>query len=168
MSESTPESNIPKAHRWNDVGEKCLDCGDSDWMNDPICRPRFADPDVTATPDISVAPSTSNSALVPVDVLMVLDAEEAALRLQVQKGAGLLRGALHDLQDARLATQELFAGYRILLAMAKCKDDQFFDWPDGWDWERLELAIARVSSRQHELGETAPCSSCTGECRKTA
>lgn len=150
MSKSKPQPNILKAHRWNDVGEKCLDCGDKDWMNDPICRPRCADPDVTATPDISVAPSTSNSTLVPVDVLTVFEAEEAALRLQVQKGAHLLRGALHDVQDARRATQEVFSGYQILLAMAKSKDGCFFDWPEGWDWERLESAIARVSQSKQE------------------
>lgn len=27
----------PKPHRWNDVGEKCLDCGDPDWLADPHC-----------------------------------------------------------------------------------------------------------------------------------
>lgn len=49
-----------------------------------------------------------------------------------------------DSEYARRATQEVFSGYQILLAIAKSKDDYFFDWPNGWDWERLESAIARV------------------------
>jgi hypothetical protein len=31
---------VVKRHRWNEDGEKCLDCGDSDWMCDPVCKPR--------------------------------------------------------------------------------------------------------------------------------
>jgi len=27
----------PRSHRWDDVGERCLDCGDKDWMADPAC-----------------------------------------------------------------------------------------------------------------------------------
>lgn len=28
----------PVPHRWDDVGERCLACGDKDWMADPSCR----------------------------------------------------------------------------------------------------------------------------------
>jgi hypothetical protein len=29
----------PKRHRWDRDGERCLDCGDKDWMDDPVCTP---------------------------------------------------------------------------------------------------------------------------------
>lgn len=153
MSDTTPNSNIPKAHRWDDVGEKCLDCGDKDWMNDPVCRPRVAEPDATTTPDISVSPSTGSTKLVPVDVLDVIDLEVEAIRLQVQRGNVRLRGTLHNLCDAHRATAEVFTGYEILLSMAKSKDYDFSDWPDGWDWERLGAAIDFASGRpsRHQL-----------------
>lgn len=152
MSESIPNSNTPKAHRWNDVGEKCLDCGDKDWMNDPMCRPRSADPDSTATPDISVSPSTSSTKLVPVDVLDVIDLEVDAVRLQVQRGNVRLRGTLHNLCDAHRASAEVLTGYEILLSIAKSKGRDFFDWPEGWDWERLDAAIdfARGRPSRHQ------------------
>lgn len=28
---------VGKPHRWNDDGERCLDCGDKDWMADKYC-----------------------------------------------------------------------------------------------------------------------------------
>lgn len=31
----------PRSHRWNDVGERCLDCGDKDWMGGPCSGPRL-------------------------------------------------------------------------------------------------------------------------------
>jgi hypothetical protein len=30
----------PRDHRWDDVGERCLDCGDKDWMGGPCSGPR--------------------------------------------------------------------------------------------------------------------------------
>lgn len=37
----------PRSHRWDDVGERCLNCGDKDWMADPWCSgPRDAAPGV--------------------------------------------------------------------------------------------------------------------------
>lgn len=32
-SQSTSDS-----HEWDDVGERCIKCGDKDWMADPVCR----------------------------------------------------------------------------------------------------------------------------------
>ncbi|HHB9431266.1 TPA: hypothetical protein ACOEOA_000282 [Stenotrophomonas maltophilia] len=32
----------PRAHRWDDVGERCLDCGDKDWMGGACSGPRAA------------------------------------------------------------------------------------------------------------------------------
>lgn len=33
---------IPKPnHNWNDVGEKCLTCGDPDWVAGPYCNGRI-------------------------------------------------------------------------------------------------------------------------------
>lgn len=30
-----------KQHRWDAYGERCLDCGDKDWMNYQKCRPVY-------------------------------------------------------------------------------------------------------------------------------
>lgn len=133
-----------KSHRWNDVGEKCLDCGDSDWMNDPVCRPRSVDPDYTATPSIAVNPSASTgNSLVPVDVLDVIDLEIAALSHEVNKGNNRLRGTVHDLRDAHAGLVELFEAHQILYAMAKSREE-YFVFPDGWDLDRLDAALPRV------------------------
>ncbi len=34
----------PRAHRWDDVGERCLDCGDKDWMGGPCSGPHHPSP----------------------------------------------------------------------------------------------------------------------------
>ncbi|MCU1145453.1 hypothetical protein [Stenotrophomonas maltophilia] len=34
----------PRAHRWDDVGERCLDCGDKDWMGGPCSGPHQSSP----------------------------------------------------------------------------------------------------------------------------
>lgn len=34
----------PRAHRWDGAGERCLDCGDKDWMGGPCSGPRAAQP----------------------------------------------------------------------------------------------------------------------------
>ncbi len=52
------EPRFVKQHRWDQYGERCLDCGDKDWMNDPVCRQRLTDPCIEATPSIAVDPST--------------------------------------------------------------------------------------------------------------
>ncbi|HHA2913520.1 TPA: hypothetical protein ACOD97_000892 [Stenotrophomonas maltophilia] len=36
----------PRDHRWDDVGERCLDCGDKDWMGGACSGPRA--PEITA------------------------------------------------------------------------------------------------------------------------
>lgn len=56
------EPRFVKQHRWDQYGERCLDCGDKDWMNDPVCRQRLADPSIEATPSIAVNPSTEVTA----------------------------------------------------------------------------------------------------------
>ena len=52
------EPRFVKQHRWDQYGERCLDCGDKDWMNNPVCRQRLTDPCIEATPSIAVDPST--------------------------------------------------------------------------------------------------------------
>lgn len=41
----------PRSHRWNDVGERCLDCGDKDWMGGPCSGPRL---EATGTPWVTI------------------------------------------------------------------------------------------------------------------
>ncbi|MGW8811103.1 hypothetical protein ACWGM5_20745, partial [Bacillus velezensis] len=106
MTTSVESNEAPKQHRWNDVGERCLDCGDKDWMNDPICRPRCADPGTTATPDIRVSPSSVSTNAIPVDVLTILDIEINAITLQVKR-CSAPQHALHDMVAARVAVTEL-------------------------------------------------------------
>ncbi|MDZ5813885.1 hypothetical protein U4I65_02390 [Stenotrophomonas maltophilia] len=109
------ESTGSKAHRWNDVGERCLDCGDEDWMNDPVCRPRVADPDISATP------TTDPGNLIPVDVLQVLDIEIDAITLQVKRGTAP-QHALRDMVAARVAVANAIAALQHFVDDAKCVD----------------------------------------------
>lgn len=109
------ESMTPKAHRWNDVGERCLDCGDKDWMNDPVCRPRVADP------DISVTPSSDTGNLIPVDVLEVLDIEIDAIKLQVKRGTAP-QHALRDMVAARVAVANAISALQRFVDDAECVD----------------------------------------------
>ncbi|PFH29085.1 hypothetical protein [Burkholderia sp. JKS000303] len=50
-SQSTSDS-----HEWDDVGERCIKCGDKDWMADPVCR--------SATP-AAAAPSDERDVIEP-------------------------------------------------------------------------------------------------------
>lgn len=73
-----------KSHRWNSSGEKCQDCGDSDWMNDQICRPRFADPETAVTPDMSVSPShaVTPMGVTTAEMIKVMQAAELGEAIQ--------------------------------------------------------------------------------------
>ncbi len=35
-----------RSHRWDDEGERCVVCGDKDWMGDPVCHGRISEPRV--------------------------------------------------------------------------------------------------------------------------
>jgi hypothetical protein len=162
---SNTNVNGVKEHRWNDVGEKCLDCGDSDWMDDPICRPKMADPDTTATPDISVDPSSIASNSVPVDVLEVLDIEIDAIVLQVKRGQAP-QHALCNMVAVRVAVAEMMESFTRLRAelAAKSKDAARWDWIMnnyyGGDLTRTQKVIGSCFSREameaaidNDLGE---------------
>jgi len=42
---------VGKPHRWNDDGERCLDCGDKDWMADKYCSAApVVQPDMVMVP----------------------------------------------------------------------------------------------------------------------
>ena len=43
---------VGKPHRWNDDGERCLDCGDKDWMADKYCS---AAPVVQDNPESAIS-----------------------------------------------------------------------------------------------------------------
>lgn len=133
MTTSVESNDAPKQHRWNDVGERCLDCGDKDWMNDPICRPRCAAPETTASPGICVSPSSVSTNAVPVDVLAILDIEIDAITLQVKRGSAP-QHALHDMVAVRVAVAELID-----------KVDSYVTLGDSDTAHReLSAAIARV------------------------
>ncbi|HIE0523770.1 TPA: hypothetical protein ACXJLS_000362 [Stenotrophomonas maltophilia] len=146
--ESNDFISSPKQHRWNDVGERCLDCGDKDWMNDPICRPRCADPETTAPPDIRVSPSSVLINAIPVDALAILDIEIDAITLQVKRGSAP-QHTLHDMVATRVAVAELIeAASQVSEAAVKhygnCMGLHLALTGIGGLNERLAAALARV------------------------
>ncbi|WP_353099147.1 Lar family restriction alleviation protein [Stenotrophomonas lactitubi] len=50
----------PRDHRWDDVGERCLDCGDKDWMGGPCSGPRL---EATGTPWVTISTAPNDGRL---------------------------------------------------------------------------------------------------------
>lgn len=75
----------------------------------------------------------------PVDVLAAMDAAiEADGRTHSPR-----RAALHE---ARAAVAELIEAADVLHMLGVSKEE-FPDWPDGWDWVRINAAVARVKGK---------------------
>lgn len=112
----------PRSHRWNDVGERCLDCGDEDWMGSPCSGPR------------------KPSATLAVEVLEVMDElidfEERHAEYEPRQN--------HEAREARVA----FAG--LIEADTRIAEKAIRKAGGGWwmisndDMNSLRAALARV------------------------
>lgn len=79
-------------------------------------------------------------ATLAVDVLAVMD-DTVEVLLDERSGT-----TARSLEEARAAVAELIEAADVLHMLGVSKEE-FPDWPDGWDWVRINAAVARVKGK---------------------